>query len=68
VVRPRDHLQVLPPREVLPDRDILAGQPDARAQLVGLLHDVEPGDLRPVGVGFEKRGEDAHHRGLAGAA
>jgi hypothetical protein len=67
VVQPPDHLKVLPPREVLVDRGVLSGQPDARAQLAGLPHDVEAGDLRPPGVGLEERGEDTDRGRLAGA-
>ena len=67
MVEPPDHLQVLTAREVLVHGGVLAREPDARAQLVGLPHDVEARDLSPPGVWLQERGEDADRGGLAGA-
>ena len=41
VVEAAHHLEVLLAGEVLVDRGVLAGQPDVRAQLRGVAHDVE---------------------------
>ena len=67
VVEAPDHLEVLEAGEVLVDRGVLAGEPDARAQRRRLLDDVEARDARAARVGLEQRGEDAHGGRLAGA-
>ena len=67
VVEPPDHLEVLEPREVLVDRRVLPGEPDAGAQQRRVTHDVEPADLRSPAVGHEQGGQDADAGGLAGA-
>ena len=67
MVEPTDHLDVLATREILVDGGVLAGEPDAGAQRVGLAHDVKPRHLGVPGVGTQQGGQDSDGRGLARA-
>src|SRR5439155_23010900 len=67
VVQARDHLEVLAPGEQLVERRELAGQPDARPDLRGLVPDVEAGHRRLAGIRVGEGGQDAHRGCLAGA-
>ena len=62
-----EHDQVFVAGEVLIDGSILASQPNARPELVGLLDNIQPGHLSLPGVGFQERAQDAHGGGLASA-
>ena len=61
-----DQDEVLPSGEDLVDGGELAGEADRLAHLRGLGGDVVPVDGRSSAVGLEQRGQDLHHRGLAG--
>ena len=65
VGEPRHHVDVLPAREVLVHRGVLAGQPDDATHRVGLGDHVVAEDRGASRVGAEDGGEDAHDGGLA---
>ena len=65
VVQAPDQLQVLEAGQVLVDGGALAGQADAEAELLGVAHDVEAGDLGAPGTGEQQGGEDPHGGRLA---
>src|SRR3954464_6146058 len=50
VVEAAEHLQILPSAQFLVDRGVLAEQPDAVADLVGVAQHVVPGDLGTAAV------------------
>jgi hypothetical protein len=66
-VQAADHLDVLPAGEVVVDRGVLAGQPDAGPHLLRMLADVDAGDAGASGVGWEQGGQYPDEGGLAGA-
>ena len=61
-----DEPEVLPSREVLVHGRVLAGQPDALPDLLGVLGHVDAEHRGAAGIGPQDRGEDAHGGGLAG--
>src|SRR5215472_17929537 len=67
VIETPDHLQVFAPRQVLVDRGLLAGQPDAGFQPVRVHDDVEAGHRSASGVRLQQRREDAYRSRLPGA-
>jgi hypothetical protein len=67
VVEAPDHLEVLEAGQVVVDRCVLAGEPDALANLARMAEHVDAGDARRALVGLEERGEDPHRRRLPGA-
>ena len=67
VVEPADHLEVLEAGQVLVDGGVLAGEPDALADLRGLADDVEARDARRAAVRREQRRQDPDRGRLAGA-
>ena len=67
VVPEADELEVLAAGEQLIDGCVLAREPDHRAQLPGVGHDVVARDARDAAVGLEQRRQDPHQRRLAGA-
>ena len=66
LVEAPEHPQVLASGQVLVDGRELAGQADDRAELLGLLDDVETGHGRVPRVGPQQGRQDPHGRGLAG--
>ena len=64
VVEAADQLQVLEARQVLVDRGVLPGEPDALADELRLAEDVASGDARGSRIRGEKRGQDADGRRL----
>jgi hypothetical protein len=66
VVEAADQVEVLPPGEVLVDGRVLAGQPDDRAQRLGVADDVEAGHPGRARVRVEQGGQDPDDGGLAG--
>jgi hypothetical protein len=62
-----DQPQVLLAGQVLVDRRVLAGQPDALADGLRVASHVDAQHRGQAGIRAEDRGEDAHGGGLAGA-
>ena len=65
MVQAPEHLQVLEAAQVLVDGRVLAGQADSRAELAGVLDDVEAGDARRAAVRRQEGGENADGGRLA---
>jgi hypothetical protein len=64
VVQAAEHLQVLPPGEVLVDGGVLAGQADPSAELVGPPGHVQAGHLGRALVRGQQCGQHLHRGGL----
>ena len=62
-----DEAEVLPPGEVLVDRRVLAGQPDALADGLRVARDIDAEHAGPPGRRAEDGRQDPHGGGLAGA-
>ncbi|CAN5689853.1 hypothetical protein BH24ACT5_BH24ACT5_08950 [soil metagenome] len=62
-----DQFEVLASGQLLVDGGVLPGETDIGSHLLGLFDHVEAQDLRRAFIGSDDRGEDPHHRGLAGA-
>ncbi len=67
IQQPGDHVQVLPARDALVHRGVLAGQADQPAHLVGLLDQVVTADAGLAAVRPDQRGQHPDGGGLARA-
>jgi hypothetical protein len=66
-VQIRYELEVLRSGEEIVDSRELAGHTDQAADFVGLLRQVVAADAHLAAIAGDQRGQDVHHRGLAGA-
>jgi hypothetical protein len=65
--QPADQVEVLGARDLVVDGGVLAGEPDAPADLLGVGHHVVTEDAGAPGVRPQQRGQDPDRGGLAGS-